>query len=218
MKACRRLSGRETTALFDYDGVIPSAVGTSLFDLSRHQIRVEAVNANGDRSETIFPLVEKSPHHIATLEGHTLPVPSVVFSSVDVTLLASGSHDGTVKLWNVATQQNIATLEGHTSQINSVAFSADGTVLASADHSIKLWDVATRRNIATLGGHTRSVVSMVFSPVDVTLLASGSHDGTVKLWNVATGANIATLEGTYEFDRFCVILIRWGDSCLRFVG
>ncbi len=195
VKACRRLSGRETTALFDYDGVIPSAVGMSLFDSSIHWIRVEAVNANGDRSETIFPLVEKSPHHIATLEGHTRAVPSVVFSPVDVTLLASGSWDGTVKLWDMATRQNIATLEGHTSQINSVAFSADGTVLASADHTIKLWDVATRRNIATLRGHTRSVVSIVFSPVDATLLASTSLDGTVKLWDVATRRNIATVEG-----------------------
>ena len=195
VKACRRLSGRETTALFDYDGVIPSAVGMSLFDSSSHWFRVEAVNTNGDRSETYFPLVKKSPHHIATLEGHTRAVPSVVFSPVDATLLASTSWDGTVKLWDVAAQQNIATLEGHTHQINSVAFSTDGTVLASADYAIKLWDVATRQNIATLRGHTREVVSVVFSPVDATLLASTSWDGTVKLWDVATRQNIATVEG-----------------------
>ena len=197
MKACRRLSGRETTVLFDYDGVIPSAVGTSLSDPSRHWIRVEAVNANGDVEEAMFSLVEKSPHHIATLEGHTRAVPSVAFSPIDATLLASGSRDGTVKLWDVATRRNIATLEGHTWLILSVAFSSDGTVLASgsADSTVKLWDVATRRNIATLRGHTSWIRSVVFSPVDATLLASGSVDRTVKLWDVATRRNIATLEG-----------------------
>ena len=196
VKACRQLSGRETTVLFDYDGVIPSAVGRSLSDFSRHWIRVEAVNTNGDVGITGFPLVEISPHHIATLEGHTWAVPSVVFSPVDANLLASGSLDGTVKLWDVATRRNIATLEAHTRPVFSVAFSPDGTVLAStADNAVKLWDVATRRNIATLEGHTWAVVSVVFSPVDANLLATGSRDGTVKLWDVATQRNIATLEG-----------------------
>ncbi len=198
VKACRQLSGdRSTTVLFDYDGVIPSAVGTSLSDSSIHWIRVEAVNTNGDVGLTSFPLVEISPHHTATLEGHTRAVASVAFSPVDVTLLASGSLDGTVKLWDVATRRNIATFEGHTLPVFSVAFSSDGTVLASAsgNHHVKLWDVATRRNIATLEGHTWVVSSVVFSPVDATLLASGSYDDTVKLWDVATRRNITTFEG-----------------------
>ena len=113
--------------------------------------------------------------NIATL-GHETSVTSVSFSS-DETTLASGSGDGTVKLWNVATGHNITTLDGHTDWVSSVSFSPDGRTLASGswDKTVKLWDVATLQNIATLP-HTGSVHSVSFSS-DGTILASGADGG-----------------------------------------
>ena len=113
--------------------------------------------------------------------------------SPDGTRLASGSLDGTVKLWDVASRAEIATLEGHTDWVWSVVFSPDGTKLASGsgDNTVKLWDVATRENIATLEGHTDWVWSVVFSP-DGTKLASGSGDGTILLWDGAEWTNSGT--------------------------
>jgi len=79
----------------------------------------------------------------SVLEGHTAGVNSVAFSP-DGTTLASGSGDGTIKLWDVATRTNIAILEGFVNGVGSVAFSPDGTTLASeAGIGIKLWDVTT---------------------------------------------------------------------------
>jgi WD40 repeat protein len=76
--------------------------------------------------------------------GHTDVVSSAAFSP-DGKTLASGTHDTTVKLWDVATGKEKATLNGHTGDVTSVAFSPDGKTLASGsmDKTIKLWRVAT---------------------------------------------------------------------------
>ena len=208
VKACRGLNGeRDAVVEFDYDGVVPSDSSKSLSDFLIHPFTVHVVGIGGDVNAENFILRNSSTERntITILEGHTWDVTSVTFSP-DGTTLASGSRDGTIKLWDVATRINTATLEGHTDGVTSVAFSPgvtsvafspDGTILSSASDSqdgmVKLWDVATRTNTARLEGHTR-LTSIAFSP-DGTTLASGSWDGMVKLWDVATRTNTARLEG-----------------------
>ena len=120
--------------------------------------------------------------------------------SPDGRRLVSGFHDGTVRLWDVATQTEVATLEGHTGWVASVSFSPDGALLASAggwdDPTVILWDAATQAQVATLRGHTSEVRSVAFSSPNGGTLASagGGQDPTVRLWDVATGEPIATLE------------------------
>jgi parallel beta-helix repeat protein len=152
------------------------------------QLRDRAGNVSQTFSATIRLTV-------TTLTGHTDPVRSVAFSP-DGRLLASGSYDNTIKLWEVASGREVRTLTGHTGDVTSVAFSPDGRLLASGsvDDTIKLWDVATGREVRTLSGHTSDVNSVAFSP-DGRLLASGSDDKTIKLWDVATGSLVRTLSG-----------------------
>ena len=80
---------------------------------------------------------------------------SVAFNS-EGTLLASGSRDRTIKLWNVESRTEVATLKGHSNSVNSVAFNSEGTLLASGsdDRTIKLWNVESRTEVATLKGHS----------------------------------------------------------------
>ncbi|KAJ4076770.1 hypothetical protein NW756_012779 [Fusarium oxysporum] len=132
---------------------------------------------------------------LQTLEGHTEWVSSVVFSK-DGTLIASGSWDNTIKIWNMVTGEEERTLEGHTDWVNSVIFSNDGKLIASGsrDNTVKIWNMVTGEEEGTLKGHTDSVNSVVFSN-DGTLIASGSDDSTVKIWNVVTGEEERTLEG-----------------------
>lgn len=111
-------------------------------------------------------------------------------------LLASGSSDGTIKLWklkktdkpNFKADEKFITLK-HPKEINSLAFSHNGQILASGsdDGSIKLWDLSKVwklskvEEIRTLRSHPDAITSLVFSPDDKTL-ASGSADETIKIW------------------------------------
>ena len=66
------------------------------------------------------------------------------------TILASGSSDNTIKLWNIETKTEI--LSGHSDVVSSVAFNNTGTILASgsSDNKIKLWNIETKTEIANL--------------------------------------------------------------------
>jgi WD40 repeat protein/uncharacterized caspase-like protein len=125
--------------------------------------------------------------------GHAAQVVALAFTS-DGRLLASGSVDNTIKLWDPASGNELRALKGHDMSVMSVAFSPDDTIIASgsADNTVKLWDVETGQEKKTLAGHTLSVRSVAFSP-NGKLIASGSADQKVKIWDVATGTDVRTL-------------------------
>ncbi|KAJ8063245.1 hypothetical protein OCU04_008478 [Sclerotinia nivalis] len=130
-----------------------------------------------------------------TLEGHSNSVKSVAFSP-DGTKVASGSGDGTIRLWDTTTNESLQTLKGHSDWINSVAFSSDGTKIASGsdDRTIRLWDMTTGKLFQTFEGHSNSVNSVAFSP-DNTKVASSSWDRTIRFWDTITGESLQTFEG-----------------------
>ncbi|KAJ5890788.1 NACHT nucleoside triphosphatase [Penicillium subrubescens] len=143
-----------------------------------------------------FPDVAKTwSAELQTLEGHLGAVYSVAFS-LDGRLLASGSWDKTIKLWDTTTGALQQTLEGHSDSCRSVVFSPDGSQLASGscDKTIRLWDTATGALMQTFEGHSDSCKSVAFSP-DSQLLVSGSEDKTVRLWNSTTKALQMSLHG-----------------------
>ncbi|MBD2775611.1 NB-ARC domain-containing protein [Iningainema tapete] len=139
-------------------------------------------------------------------KGHSSRVWSVAFSPNPPTprnsgseggIIASGSDDHTIRLWNVGdgSVRVFQRPKEPTSRVWSVAFSPDGKTLASGsyDGAIEFWDVSTGKCKRLREGHSQRIWSVAYSP-DGKILASSSDDSTVKLWNVSTGKCLHTLD------------------------
>lgn len=132
---------------------------------------------------------------IYTLSGHAGAAHEAAFAP-DGKIVASGSADTTIKLWDVITGQVLKSLCGHTDVVWAVAFAPTGKQVASAgqDALIKLWDCESGQEVMTLQGHKDWVWSLAYAP-DGTTLASGSRDCTINIWDLTTGRLLHTLTG-----------------------
>lgn len=126
------------------------------------------------------------------LKGHEGFVSALAYSA-NGALIASGSRDNTVRLWNARTGQEVGS-SGSIDYLTSLAFSPDGKSLASGsgDKQVRLWNALTGVMEHILTGHTGGVKAVVYSS-DGALLASGGKDGKALIWNAHTGVLLQTL-------------------------
>ncbi|KIJ47890.1 hypothetical protein M422DRAFT_205787, partial [Sphaerobolus stellatus SS14] len=136
-------------------------------------------------------------NEILRFKAHTSDVSSVAFSP-DGQYIVSGSHDKTVRLWNIQTGEAVGMpFEAHTEWVTSVAFSPDGkyVVSGSYDKTMRLWGVPSGDHIGKpFQGHTAHVHAVAFSPEGL-YLVSGDSDGTIHLRSVQTSEVIKSFGG-----------------------
>jgi len=127
------------------------------------------------------------------LKGHTDNINALAFTP-NGHMLASGSDDGTIRLWDASTGTEMLSLSSE--KIQKLAFSENRKMLAgvSKDGTIHLWDIATGKQLSSLKGQKEYCSVLAFS-IDSKMLASGSRDGAIHLWDIATGNKLSTLKG-----------------------
>jgi WD40 repeat protein len=99
-------------------------------------------------------------------------------------MVASGSKEASVRLWDAASGRQVRVLDGHTAEVRALAFSPDGALLASGseDETVRLWRLPGGEPLLTLRPGS-SGASLSFTP-DGRYLVGGLGNGQIKIWYV----------------------------------
>lgn len=126
--------------------------------------------------------------------GHSDLLRAFTFSP-DGATLASGSGDGTIKLWGVQSGDLLRTLSAHAGWVTALAMSPDGSTVASGstDVTTKLWDVSTGTLLHTWPSQDGNVEALAIAPDGQTIACAGSF--RITLWDVPTRKEIRRLHG-----------------------
>ncbi|WP_424535601.1 NB-ARC domain-containing protein [Sphaerisporangium viridialbum] len=206
--ALRHALGRLTQQLTITDP--PTALGATLYAYLGSLPELDEVVASYGRHLTgpqltpHWPLPDRpgsGPYRV--ISGHEFGLSGCVFSP-DGTLIATSSHDRTIRVWAAATGEQRQILTGSPEALTGCAFSPDGTMLAGAGHdgTVRLWNVAGGPVQRVLDCQCATVTGCAFSP-DGALLAGAGGDGSVRLWDVATGEQVRVLAGHEGAVRGC---------------
>ncbi|MFW9820649.1 MAG: serine hydrolase, partial [Candidatus Thorarchaeota archaeon] len=170
------------------------------------------INNDGGRSQIpyndgLYPLRTSNMYskNFANLTGHGWEVQKVVFSP-DGQTLASGSHDGSIKIWDISSGEVLNTLQGHYYSVISLAFSPDGSKLASGGwgKKINIWDLPSGSLIHSWSISPYIALDLVFSPDGKSLAVGRGEWGgnfaqpqqnTLYLLNVSNGEILKNFTG-----------------------
>ncbi|THU80749.1 WD40 repeat-like protein [Dendrothele bispora CBS 962.96] len=152
------------------------------------------VSGSQDRTAKVYEIefhssgkaISGSLKVLGTCKGHKRGVWTVRFGREEK-VLATGSGDKTVKLWNLDDFTCVKTFEGHTNSVLRVDFLNAGMqlVTSASDGLVKLWNIRDEECIATMDNHEDKVWALAVS-ADERIILSGAADSVVTFWEDCT--------------------------------
>ncbi len=146
-------------------------------------------------------------NNFGNLTGHGWRVREVAFSPV-APILASGSSDGTIRLWNLTDGKVLHVLSRHHYGVITLDFSPSGEVLASGgiDNKINLWNVSSGKHLNSWSLFPHGVIDIKWSPDGKTLAIGGGEwmvdvkhgnqpEKLLQLLNASTGEVLRNFTG-----------------------
>ncbi|KAJ8463984.1 hypothetical protein ONZ45_g17394 [Pleurotus djamor] len=146
--------------------------------------------------------LSNNPYHLFLLKGHTDSIRSMATNG---NIVASGSYDNTVRVWDVVSGECLWTLEGHTAKVYSIVMdpSANRVYSGSMDGTLRAWSLEDGTCKAVLKDHPSLVALLKISP---SFLFSGGPDCQVIVWD------LKTLEPVRKIDHKFTITAIYGDE------
>ncbi len=152
-----------------------------------------------------------------TYTFHSKPVEIVAWSPLGH-VVASGSDDSSVRIWNPFSGKDSMVYRGHTTPVIALAWSPDGAYIASgtwqlhrepgaSENQVHVWEAGTGRRIVLYDGHSSWVNAVSWSP-DGKYIASASSDRTVQVWEATTGNQLLT----YRLHTAAVNTVAWSPD------
>ena len=147
-----------------------------------------ATNATTTTPNTAPSPVQTQGQTLFVFQGHSNQVTSVAWAPHQFPLIASGSEDKSVQIWN-ATNGVVSQLHTQPAQVYTLAWSRDGRYIASSGEEkiVEVWEASSGNAVSTFNGHTQPVYGITWSP-DGSSIASASADNTVQVWDALSGA------------------------------
>ncbi|HET9269925.1 MAG TPA: hypothetical protein VFO31_17235, partial [Vicinamibacterales bacterium] len=170
--------------------------------MSRHRVLALLLIASGILANPSSRVLAQTPAQrsgpelpqLVVQSNHAADIKALVASPTG-DLVASGSADGTVKLWSPTSGLLLQTISVSPSWVRALAFSGDGRRLAAGtgDHNIYLYDIPSGTLLRTLRGANSAIVAMDFTGDGWFLAASTTRDKTLYIWRTDGDRVYATI-------------------------